>query len=261
MEFSQIYNFALARAKALDGQQVVGYAHIMDFTGREHFYSLFVPQLQKEVYVDPMTVEFFTGMRDAIQPERRIFEGDVLLFFSMNGTAINAGANDFFMDHVCEICMPLQLSKVGASKRLYLHDTVATPEASQTDGFYEIGDQFDMLEWNVIGHVDDKDFDTGIGRRFKIRVLKGMGHETATDNSPGRGSRVWGVANSDDPRDKKVCKFFGTMKRRQHIIRRLFERDFYKNHILRYHPEFEALVPKWKDEYKRYYRAYQEKEE
>lgn len=256
MKLSQMYNFALARAKALDGKQVVGYAHIMDFTPRESFYYLFVPQLNKNVFVDPMTVEFFTGLRDAVEPTRRIFEGDVLQFFSMNGTTLNAGATDYCQDHICEICMPLQLSKTGASKRLYMHSTEGTPDASTVDGFYEMGDQFDMLEWCVIGNADDTEFDTGATEMLEIQKSKGVYKDSHADNCC-RGSRVWDVTNTFDSRNKDVCQFFGTMKRRQHIIRRLFERDFYKTNILKYHPEFEALVPKWKDEYKRYWLAYQ----
>lgn len=252
---SQMYNYVLARAKALDDKEVVGYITTAGgYNPRESFDEIYIPEKRKSVLVDPMTVEIYTGMRDATDPEKRIFEGDVVQLFSMNGTTIASNIRGFEEDDLCEICMPLIFTKNGASKRLYLHHQDGFDSPGETDGFYEVCSQWDALEYCIVGRVDDASFETGYFTPAKIEIDPVLEGDPLAD--PMKESRVWDVTVSADPRMDKVCKFFGSMKRRQHIIRRMFDHDYYLG-LVRREPEFEKLVPKWKDEYERYYKIWQ----
>lgn len=253
MNINQMYNYVLARAKALNGKEVVGYLTVNEYAPREHFYKLYNPEIRRTVLVDPMTVEIFTGMRDAIAPEKRIFEGDVVQLFTMNGTTIDVGAPSFEYDYLGEICMPLVIGKEGASKRLYLHTQRGVEEGGVSDGFDEIASQFDCLEYNIVGRVDDEWFDTGANSMLDVREISKDEPEMV---SLTKGLRVWNAYTSTELAASKACKFLGSFSRRKHIIRRMFQNDYFLT-LVRRHPEFEKLVPKWKDEYERYYKIWQ----
>lgn len=254
------FDYVLARAKAIvTGDEMVGYIHIAGDDGRHSFTYITLPHTNEVVYVDPVSVEIYTGMRCAVTGER-IFEGDIIRLYTMNGVTLNYYAWADYEDYLCEICMPLSFTKWGAQKRLYLNRVEGVKGSVTPDPFYYLAGQWDALEWEIVGRADDIRFgsaaDNGMGgeKPSAIQFFDDR-EQTQAFNIFNKGCNIWMVNYGIDWKERET---FGTFNRRKHIIRRLEENciGIFKDYKPRYEgvraAEFKRIVSKWERDCRKY---------
>lgn len=237
-----------ARALDLNGNLVFGLVPVYYADVRADFCRIFDLENCEEVLVDPMTVEFYTGMRDAVTNEK-IYEGDVVVYHHPLDIPMNCNGKDKPKKPLCEICLPIDLRDHNDKKSLYCHDVKGLGGVLFTDGFYEISNNWDSLDWEIVGNVKHKCFsnndnDEPLMLRY---ALKKRDVSEAWLAGIGKAFRV----NKCTITDPRATPFFGSSKRRYNIITQLFEHGRNESLIRRY-PQFESLRYKWESDYVMY---------
>lgn len=258
----------IARAKAIvDNREVVGYVRIPEFAPREEITRILDIQTGQSVPIDPLTVEMFTGLRDA-RNGRRIFEGDVIQYYHVFDGQFAGHEEPEGEEPLCEVCMPLVLPKAGVRKQLYQH-TTALPDGTcycDPTSFADVSHLWDAMDWIILGRVDEP---TVISRYdepvcvMRGELTDGMGNDKfvpddfmATFASDKAGNTpVFDVTCGDGERCRRVVPFFGTLKRRRYLLKHIFSNPDY----FRKHPELECKRKEWQLLYDDYVAAWETK--
>lgn len=254
------YRYILARGKDIaTNEEVTGLVHFDEYSPRESLTTLLTKD-NELVTVDPVSVEIYTGLRCAVTGER-IFEGDLVQLYSpIDATIVDEPCDPAF-DFYGEICMPLNMVKGGARKRLYLYSSVDTPDAPSTEGFYQVASQWDAMEWVVVGRTsieNETPFEEGekladtILEQHNVLLNTDL-EETMATTFGCKAGEVWHVSYG---REWSDLPLFGTCKRRTHILRRLKEFFDGKKGVTfgkdLYDSKFDHLRMKWLADYQKY---------
>lgn len=258
----------IARAKAIDdNREVVGYVRVPEFAPREEITRILEIKTGESIPVDPLTVEMFTGLRDALSG-KRIFEGDVIQYYHEFDCEFDGYDEPEGEEPLCEVCLPLVLPKAGVRKQLYEHTPALADGTYYSDpsGWGDVSHLWDAMEWVLVGRVDDETFETRYENTVSVmrgELEDGEGEDKfvpddfmATFAVDKNGSTsVYHVACGDGERCRAVVPFFGTQKRRRHLLKHIFDSPNY----FRRHPELACKREEWQKLYEAYVAAWEAK--
>jgi len=238
---SHLVKILWARAKDLDGKEVFGWAKFYNYMDRKYIYRLYSKKNNKEsILVDPLSVEFYTGIDDVMTGEQ-IFEGDVIRL-QEDDMMVNACSKSQEEDALCEICLSYDL--VNHNKPfLFVHNVEGVNDLRLSNKFKSVTAKFDKLRWVKVGRVNDEQF--GLPYEEHKKRLK-------RDPSLSSGSLV----DLDDPNEMvfpvhnsalkglEKVRFFGSYARRTGIAESMIFHGFFF-FLLDIHPEMIKLKEVW----------------
>lgn len=237
-----------ARALDLNGNLVFGLVPVYCDSVRAELCKMYDLENSEEVLVDPMTVEFYTGLKDAVTNEK-IYEGDVIVYHHPLGIPMNCSHKGKVKNPLCEICLPFRVNDQEEKKTLYCHNVKGLDRVFFTDGFNEISNNWDCLDWEIVGNVKHKCFSINDDSETLMLKYALKKRDVSVAWLAGRGNTF--AIQQCSIKCEGETPYFGSSKRRYNIVKQLFEHERNESLIKRY-PGLERLRNKWESDYVMY---------